>query len=92
MTQKPTPSLEDIDHQITALQEKKKRLETKQALALWKNAKKILSDAYTDELVLGILAAAATEMKHTPTQKEVWAKTPLPFRRPGRKRAPSKTA
>ena len=71
-------SLEQIDDQIDALKAKKKRLEIKQAQELIKCLQKILGEAYSPDLVVGIVATAKDDSSYS-EKKEAWLAAAQPF-------------
>ena len=70
--------INDIDQQIERLKEKKKQLETLQAVTLIKQLQGILKDAFSPELVTHLVTEIWT--KATPAQKEDWRKKAHSFR------------
>lgn len=75
--QKLTP----IDQQISKLQEKKKQLESKQAVWLYKHLQKIAGTDFSEDFVLGLITWAKSEMKNNPEMKEVWVNASHKFRK-----------
>ena len=71
-----------IDNQITTLQEKKKQLEIKRAISLVKQLQKILQWEFSEELILGLITWARSELKTHPEMKEIWRKSVPQFLRP----------
>ena len=70
--------IHDIDQQIERLKEKKKQLETLQAVTLIKQLQGTLKENFSPELVTHLITEIWT--KSTPAQKEDWCKKSRSFR------------